>query len=153
MQLKDDNLAKNHPSPQNPPPDDVSIRKDLGNSWKNCVKVPAVHLALFQAVATGSKSACKQPVGSFSACCRGKSCPARGSAEACRALQQQLLQDLRSEPVRELFHTANLSAFYFYSLFCFFFSACGNSSNTFALQAHEQFLSFEMKPYCLFVQF
>lgn len=121
MQLKDDNLAKNHPSPQNPPPDDVSIRKDLGNSWKNCVKVPAVHLALFQAVATGSKSACKQPVGSFSACCRGKSCPARGSAEACRALQQQLLQDLRSEPVRELFHTANLSAFYFYSLFCFFF--------------------------------
>lgn len=58
------------------------------------MKVPAVSLALLQAGATGSKSAYKQPVGSSSACCGGQGCPAGGSAEACRALQQQLLQDL-----------------------------------------------------------
>lgn len=51
------------------------------------MKVPAVSLTLLQAVAKGSKSAYEQPVGS-------KSSLVRGSVETCRALQQQLLQDL-----------------------------------------------------------
>lgn len=54
---------------------------------------------------------------------------AEGRAVLPEALQRlvglcssRLLQDLRSDPVRELFHMANLSAIYSYSLFwgCFF---------------------------------